>query len=417
MSSGKRLTNDEALNRIREKCDEKNIEFIGFYNNDNIYINNKTYLILKCGKCGNIWNTTSYDKFVTAGRGCPNCIHNRTLSEDEVIKKTNKICKERDFTFLGFNGDFHGIDTKLILQCNKCNKKWDTTIYNNLRKTDRKAHTCGRKISPSMPSILNEERAIKMLKERLSGTSLLFISFDENGYAGRLKTKVLLRCKKCGKINTYSYRVCISCLPKCKSCETKKFSDSFVIKRIEEKCKILNYTFLGFDNETNTYNGKKTYLILKCNKCGYIWKSTTFASFCQNIIKCPGCINSWKMEKEVESYLIKHNIKYIHNCRNKTLSWLKHKISLSLDFYLPDHNVGIECQGRQHFEPVIDFGGEKSFQTTIERDKKKLILCKKHNVKLLYYDSEHKNTEFLGEKVYNDENNLIKEINSYGQKN
>lgn len=57
------------------------------------------------------------------------------------------------------------------------------------------------------------------------------------------------------------------------------------------------------------------------------------------------------------------------------------------------------------------------FLLSLERDKKKLILCKENNIKLLYYDSEHGNTEFLGEKVYNDENNLIKEITSYGQKN
>jgi len=43
-----------------------------------------------------------------------------------------------------------------------------------------------------------------------------------------------------------------------------------------------------------------------------------------------------------------------------------------------------------------------------------LIICKEHGVKLLYYDSEHKHTEFLGEKVYNDVNNLLKEITSYG---
>ena len=120
------------------------------------------------------------------------------------------------------------------------------------------------------------------------------------------------------------------------------------------------------------------------------------------------------MEKEIESYLKKQKINYIRDCRNKILPWLKHKASLSLDFYLPDYKIGIECQGRQHFEPVKDFGGEKTFQESIERDEKKLIICKEHGVKLLYYDSEHKHTEFLGEKVYNDVNNLLKEITSYG---
>jgi hypothetical protein len=92
------------------------------------------------------------------------------------------------------------------------------------------------------------------------------------------------------------------------------------------------------------------------------------------------------------------------------LPWLTNKISLSLDFYLPDYNTAIECQGRQHFEPVNDFGGKKSYLESLYRDEKKLILCKNNGVKLLYYDSEHNHTEFLGEKVYNNKNNLLKEI-------
>ena len=44
---------------------------------------------------------------------------------------------------------------------------------------------------------------------------------------------------------------------------------------------------------------------------------------------------------------------------------------------------------------------------SIERDKKKLILCKEHNVKLIYYDSEHGHKNFLNEKVYNTKEEII----------
>lgn len=418
MSSGKRLTTEEALSKIYKKCEEKNYEFIGFNNEENVYINNKTFLILKCNKCSNIWDTTSYEKFINGNRGCPNCALNKKLTEEEIISKINEICKEKDFTFLGFNGNFCGVDTKLILRCNKCGEEWNTTTYNNLKKKNRKTHTCGRKNAKSTPTILNEKRVVELIRKKLKSTLLEFVSFDELGYIGSKKTHVLLICKKCNKINSYSLKYLYQNIISCKNCEYNgKLSNTEAIRRITEKCKLLDYTFLGFDNKENMYNGKKTYLILKCNKCGYIWKSTTFASFSQNTIKCLGCVNSWKMEKEIESYLNKHSINYIHDCRSHILPWLKYKISLSLDFYLPDYKIGIECQGRQHFEPVLDFGGEKSFQETIERDKKKLILCKEHDVNLLYYDSKHNHKEFLGEKVYNDENNLIKEITSYEQKN
>lgn len=417
MSSGKRLTNEEALEKINKKCLEKNYTFIGFNNNENVYKNNKTYLTLKCNKCENIWSTTCYEKFINGNRGCPNCSPTKKMTEDELVKKIEKICKEKDFTFLGFNGVFCGVRTKLLLKCNKCGEEWSTTTYNNLRKKTRNTHTCGRKNPSFMPISYNENKIISSIKSRLANTSLEFVSFDENGYIGVSKTHVLLRCKKCGKINSYSLRYTYQNTILCKNCENGKFSDEYARFLIEKKCHVLDYTFIGFNNSENKYDGKNTYLILKCNKCKYIWKSTTFASFMQNTIKCLGCINSWKMEKEIEACLNEHSINYIHDCRCHVLPWLRHKISLSLDFYLPDYKIAIECQGRQHFEPVLDFGGEKTFKETIERDKKKLILCKENNIKLLYYDSEHNHTEFLGEKVYNDENNLIKEITSYEQKN
>jgi hypothetical protein len=416
MSNGLRLTSEEALKRIQEKCEEKNAEFIGFDNEENEYKNDATKLILKCKTCGYIWNTTNFGKFTRTAHKCPNCAKNKKLTEEELISRVNEICKEKDFTFLGFNGGFCGFATKLRLKCNKCGEEWGSTTYNNFRKTSRNSHTCGRKNPSTMPIFLNSDRAISILNKHLENTSLEFISFDEKGFIGYSQTHVILKCKKCGKENKFLFRYVLQNDIKCKYCEKYgKFSNEHSLTKILDRCKALDYTFIGFDNNENEYKNKRTYLILKCNKCGYIWKSTTFASFMGSIIKCKRCENSWKMEKEVESYLRTHAINYIHDCRNHILPWLKYKGGLSLDFYLPDYKIGIECQGRQHFEPVQDFGGEKSFMEGIKRDKRKLSLCKEHGVKLLYYDSEHGHTEFLGEKVYNDENNLLKEITSYEQ--
>ncbi len=83
-----------------------------------------------------------------------------------------------------------------------------------------------------------------------------------------------------------------------------------------------------------------------------------------------------------------------------------------LDFYLPKHNIAIECQGVQHFEPT-DFAkrgkkwAEKQFQTTIKRDKEKLEKCNNNNVKLLYYSNLNIKYPY---KVFEDKELLIKEI-------
>ena len=48
---------------------------------------------------------------------------------------------------------------------------------------------------------------------------------------------------------------------------------------------------------------------------------------------------------------------------------------MSLDFYLPEYNIAIECQGIQHFKRIEYFGGEKSFKEQKNRDTIKKELC------------------------------------------
>lgn len=115
---------------------------------------------------------------------------------------------------------------------------------------------------------------------------------------------------------------------------------------------------------------------------------------------CPYCNNS-KLEKYIESILKCNGIKFE---RQKKFEWLGRK---SLDFYLPDYNIAIECQGEQHYKSVEHFGGDEFYNKTIERDIIKNKLCKLNNVKLLYYSD--KRNSFLNEKII-DKNNLLKII-------
>ena len=53
------------------------------------------------------------------------------------------------------------------------------------------------------------------------------------------------------------------------------------------------------------------------------------------------------------------------------------------DIWFPNWKIAVEYHGRQHFEPVEFFGGKEVFHETVERDKRKAKLAKKHGVKLL----------------------------------
>ena len=66
------------------------------------------------------------------------------------------------------------------------------------------------------------------------------------------------------------------------------------------------------------------------------------------------------------------------------------------DFYLPQYNLFIEYDGKQHYEPVRFFGdandAEKAFQKAKEHDEIKNLYCHEHNINLLripYWESKN----------------------------
>jgi rubredoxin len=98
-----------------------------------------------------------------------------------------------------------------------------------------------------------------------------------------------------------------------------------------------------------------------------------------NSTRCPIC-NQSKGERDIDSYLKKHKIEFIHNhpfadCRNK--------LPLPFDFYIPSMNTCIEYDGIQHFEAVEHFGGEEEFKNVKKRDKIKTNYCKKKGIRLV----------------------------------
>jgi very-short-patch-repair endonuclease len=71
-------------------------------------------------------------------------------------------------------------------------------------------------------------------------------------------------------------------------------------------------------------------------------------------------------EKLIEFWLNKNSIDYE---KQKTFDGCKNRRKLRYDFYLPNQNVLIEYDGRQHFVSVKSFGGENGFKTTQINDK------------------------------------------------
>jgi hypothetical protein len=110
---------------------------------------------------------------------------------------------------------------------------------------------------------------------------------------------------------------------------------------------------------------------------------------------CPVC-NESKLERDVSSILQKLNVKYE---RFKRFKWLGRQ---SLDIYLSNYSIAIECQGIQHFKP-IDFAGKgkqwatQSFKEIQKKDDRKLKKCLANDIKMLYVVD---NEEYLSKKYH-----------------
>lgn len=89
--------------------------------------------------------------------------------------------------------------------------------------------------------------------------------------------------------------------------------------------------------------------------------------------------------------------------REASPSWLNRQ---RFDIYIPDLNLAIEYQGKQHYMAVDLFGGEEGLEKTKQRDKEKLHLSKINGVDIVYFSYKDNLTEKL---VNNRLNNYLKE--------
>lgn len=116
---------------------------------------------------------------------------------------------------------------------------------------------------------------------------------------------------------------------------------------------------------------------------------------------CPWCRMS-KLEIKLENILNTQNILFE---KQKKFAWLGKQ---SLDFYLPQYNIGIECQGKQHFGEG-NYAKNGLYELTQERDERKRQLCSENGVNLVYFLDEkyNKYVTNLNISFFNDTEKLL----------
>lgn len=339
MASGIRLTMDTFKNRLLDINPN-----IGVISGE--YKNMKTPLIVRCNICNNEW--AAKPQHLLRGHGCIECYKKRhKLSNSEFMNKINN-----DIIVMN---EYDGYDSIINCKCKKCGYEWNTLAQNLIYK-----HGC--------PKCGVNKLSQDEFKQKLqhSQTNLELIG----QYLGMAKLSTF-RCLKCG----YEYQTTPSNALRhgCRKCYNKSRAMSFddFICQLKQSNEYISYIG-GFENSTSRVK-------VECLKCGYVW--TTRAYYLLGYTGCPNCKKSHG-EDIIKKYLDNNQIKYEWQKKFDDL-YGDYNRKLSYDFYLPEYNLLIEYQGKQHYVPVKLFGGEEGLKIRKRYDDKKRNYASTHSINLL----------------------------------
>ena len=199
-------------------------------------------------------------------------------------------------------------------------------------------------------------------------------NYDKTIYNGYFND-VTITCKKHGDfvVNATSH---LNSASHCNYCANiKKWDFEYFIYVAN---KIHNYRY-EYDKSTYTNSVVKTKIT--CKKHGDFWQLPDSHVRMRN--GCPSCRES-KGELATSDFLTENNIEYV---RHKKFDDCRHIHALIYDFYLPEHNLMIEYDGIQHFEPRERFGGQVEFEKIQIRDGIKNKYCENNNIQLIRISS------------------------------
>ena len=404
------------------------------------YINNKTKVCIICPEHGEFWQRPDVH---LKGSGCKKCVQKKLSNSDIFVENAKKVHGDKyDYSKV----EYKTTDIKVCIICPEHGEFWQTP-YNHLKGQGCKK--CANKILSKKKATTIQEFILKAREvhgdkydyskvEYINNHTKICIICPEHGEFWQTPYNHLrgFGCLKCSVRNYYSNeeyiesiklmhgdefiynkvsfsgmnnKICVICpkhgeffpmarnflkgskCPKCISQKRKYSQSDFILKAREVHGDKYDYSKVE-------YKDSKTKVYIICPKHGGFWQKP------YDHLRGRGCTlcKESSLEKEIRCFLEKNKINFLYQYK---MPWLGKQ---SLDFYLPDYNVAIECQGEQHYNP-IDFSNSKNNQKankkllyTQKLDKRKKDKCLKNHCNLIYYTKEEfaNNGEFYSiEKI------------------
>ncbi len=379
----RKLTKEDFIRKSKEihgdKYDYSKVE----------YVNSRSKVCIICPEHGEFYQLANSHLM---GCGCNIC-GNKKISESLKKNKESFILKaievhgnKYDYSKVEYNGN----NKKVCIICPEHGEFWQTPSH----------HINGAGCKKCFIEKNRKQRmiAIDEFIERANHIHNGKYDYSKVKYDGMNK-KVCIICPEHGEFwQTPSCHIngkqgCPKCGNKRKNLNKTKTTEKFIKDAILVHGDKYDYSKVDYSNS-------KKKVIIICKKHGEFLQSPNLHLKGNG---CPIC-NESVLERQISSLLTENNIEYI---QYKRFKWLG---KMSLDFFLPKHNIGIECQGFQHFYCSKN---EKSFYTKEKikdikkRDVEKKRLCEENGIKLLYYSNLKIKYPY---NVYTDKNNLLNDI-------
>ena len=349
------------VNNLKAFIDQAMVKHNGKYDySKSIYTGSKEKLVIICPEHGEFLQTPNCH---LKGQGCPMCALYKKQHQETVLGKEKFAEKARIV-----HGDKYDY-SQVVYKCNKkkvkliCPKHGEFWQRPDEHLRGYGCNKCGYELAGNL-SRKPTEQFVKEAKQ---------VHGDKYDYSKvnyiNAATKVCIICPRHGEFwqRPYGHLNGFGCA----ECSGKKHltTEEFI-----EKAQMVHGGMYDYSNVNYTNIDNNVQII--CPKHGEFWQKAYYHLRGSN---CPNCAISSKLESDLVRLFESNNIDYQ---RQKGWQWLGLQ---RIDFYLPKYNIGIECQGLQHFEPVEFFGGEEGFEYRKECDKRKRERCKENGIKLLYY--------------------------------
>ena len=380
-------------------------------------------LCIICPIHGEFWQKPNVH---LSGCGCQKCYGTPKLTTEEFIEKAKTIYGDKyDYSKVNYIGNknkiciicpTHGewlVTPNNFLRGSECPKCYGTPKLTTEEFIEKAKQVHGNKYNYSKVAYNGNKSKVKIIcpihgeflqsaASHLKGADCPACSGLEKITKEKITKEVFLKKSKLNHITVYDYskvdfnnsneKVCIICpihgefwqtanyhmyggnCPKCTG-GVRLSKEDFI-----KKAKAIHGD--KYDYTKVIYKNYSTKVEIVCKEHGSFLQTPNNHLFGAG---CPTCPQS-NLEGELRQFLIRNQIEFE---QEKTFPWLKYKRKMFLDFYLPDFNVAIECQGGQHFSPIDLFGGEEFFNKTLLRDNIKNELCIEHGIKIIYFSNAH----------------------------